>query len=102
LSTGDADSSARELSWVLEREPGQADARYNRALAYSAMGKNAEAPADLSVLIETGPGPGTSDPALPGLPAAQADPLLRSAVALAGLNTCLNGVMPPLRPASAC
>ena len=34
-------------------------------------------------------------PALPGLPAAQADPLLRSAVALAGLNTWLNGVMPP-------
>jgi len=33
--------------------------------------------------------------ALPGLPAAHADPLLRSAVALAGLNTWLNGVVPP-------
>jgi len=31
----------------------------------------------------------------PGLPGTQADPLLRSAVALAGLNAWLNGVMPP-------
>jgi CHAT domain-containing protein len=33
--------------------------------------------------------------ALPGLPTSEADPLLRSAVALAGLNTWLNGATPP-------
>lgn len=55
LGTGDAAASVQELSWVPERAPGQVDARYKRALAYAALGHDAEAVADLDLLIASQP-----------------------------------------------
>jgi tetratricopeptide (TPR) repeat protein len=55
LATGDAASSVQELTWVLERAPGQTHARYNRAIANAALRQDAEALADLDLLIAENP-----------------------------------------------